>query len=66
MNGRLVHRLEYHYSDGAFGDGSHANITIRYYGKNIDSLIFRTLQYNFHECLFKDLKLLLNPYLIIH
>ena len=25
--------LEYHYSDGAFGDGSQANITIRYYGK---------------------------------
>ena len=33
MSGRLVHELEYHYSDGAFGDGSHANITIRYYGK---------------------------------
>ena len=29
MSGSLVHKLEYHYSDGAFGDGSHANITIR-------------------------------------
>ena len=33
MSGRLVHELEYHYTDGAFGDGSQANITIRYYGK---------------------------------
>ena len=30
MSGRLVHKFEYHYSDGAFGDGSNANITIRY------------------------------------
>ena len=29
-SGRLVHELEYHYSDGAFGDGPQANITIRY------------------------------------
>ena len=33
MSGRLVHKLEYHYSDGAFGEGSHVKITIRYYGK---------------------------------
>ena len=33
MSGRLIHELEYHYSDGAFGDGPHANITIRYYQK---------------------------------
>ena len=31
ISGRLVHGLEYHYSDGAFGDGSHTNITILYY-----------------------------------
>ena len=33
MSGRLVHELEYHYSDGAFGDKPDANITIRYYRK---------------------------------
>ena len=33
MSGRLVHELEYHYSDGAFGDEPDANITIRYYRK---------------------------------
>ena len=33
MSGRLVHELEYHYSDCAFGDGPDANITIRYYRK---------------------------------
>ena len=31
MNGKLVHELEYHFSDGAFGDGPDANITIHYY-----------------------------------
>ena len=25
--------IDYHYSDGAFGDGSDANITIHYYQK---------------------------------
>ena len=29
----LTTGYEYHYSDGAFGDGSHLNITIRYYLK---------------------------------
>ena len=33
MSGRLEYELEYHYSDGAFGDGPDANITIRYYRK---------------------------------
>ena len=33
MSGRLVHELEYHYSGGTFGEGPHANITIRYYQK---------------------------------
>ena len=35
MNGRLVHvhELEYHYSDGAFGDGLDSNIMIHYYRK---------------------------------
>ena len=33
MSGRSVYELEYHYSDGAFGDGPDANITIRYYRK---------------------------------
>ena len=33
MSGRLVYELDYHYSDGAFGDGPDANITIRYYLK---------------------------------
>ena len=33
MSGRLVHELEYHYSDGTFGEGPDANITIRYYRK---------------------------------
>ena len=27
------HELEYHFSDGAFGDGPDANITIHYYRK---------------------------------
>ena len=31
---KLVHELEYHYSDGAFGvKGTDANITISYYRK---------------------------------
>ena len=33
MSGRLLHELEYHYSDGAFSDGPDANITIHYYRK---------------------------------
>ena len=33
MSDRLVYELAYHYSDGAFGDGPDANITIRYYWK---------------------------------
>ena len=46
MSGRLVHTLEYHYSDGAFGDGSHANIMEKWIDSlNIESLIFQTLQY---------------------
>ena len=36
MSGRLVHELEYHYSDGAFGDGPDANITIRYLNQKMD------------------------------
>ena len=35
MSGILVHELEFHYLDGAFGDGSHVNITLRYYGKTV-------------------------------
>ena len=33
MSGRLIHELEYHYSDGAFGGRPGAIITIRYYRK---------------------------------
>ena len=41
MSGRLVHELEYHHTDGAFGDGSQANITIRYYGKTDRLAIYK-------------------------
>ena len=41
MSGRLVHELEYHYSDGNFRDGSHVNITIRYYGKKDRFAIYK-------------------------
>ena len=41
MSGTLVLELEYHHSDGAFGDGSHVNITIRYYGKTNRFAIYK-------------------------
>ena len=41
MSGRLVQELEYHYSDGAFGDGPHANITIHYYRKKYQFARYR-------------------------
>ena len=44
MSGRLVHKLEYHYSDGAFGDILRSAIMEKWIDSlNIDSLIFRTL-----------------------
>ena len=30
---KKVHKLKYHYADGAFGDESYANIMIRYHGE---------------------------------
>ena len=72
MSGRLVHELEYHYSDDAFGDWPDANITIRYYQKmnrfakyklannsNFTVLHLRS----FINVLIDDMKLTLNNYL---
>ena len=43
----MVDELEYHYSDGAFGDGLHANITIRYYRKMDLFAKYRFAKYRF-------------------
>ena len=44
MSGRSVHGLEYHYSDGAFGDCLHVNVTICYYGKTDRFAIYKLVK----------------------
>ena len=48
MSGWLVHELEYHYSDVAFGDGPDTNITIRY-NRKIDWFAKYKLANNLHR-----------------